>query len=146
MIIKTADKTDLQALCKIETEVFDKNSFALSRKNFLYHIKKNPLFICVSENKTAGYILLLTHKKSQKLRVYSIAVKKEFQGRGAGLKLLEKSFAWAKKTDKKAIKLEVNTTNYSAIRLYEKAGFIKVGTLSSYYPDGSDAILMEKNI
>jgi ribosomal-protein-alanine N-acetyltransferase len=145
MKIEDAAKDDLKALCEIENGLFDKNSFALTRQNFLYHIKKNPLFVCWIEDKAAGYILLLTHKKSAKLRIYSLGVKEEFQGKGIGLKLLEKSFAYAEKTGKKSIKLEVNAANYHAIRLYEKAGFVKSGIASNYYPDGADALLLEKS-
>ncbi|MDR1614959.1 MAG: ribosomal protein S18-alanine N-acetyltransferase [Campylobacteraceae bacterium] len=144
MRIKAAAKHDIKALCEIENELFDKNSFALSYKNFLYHTKKNPLFICKIKDKTAGYILLLTRKKSMKIRIYSIAVKKEFQHCGIGLKLLEKSFAYVKKTGKKTLMLEVKAVNYSAIKLYEKMGFMKIGIAAKYYPDGTDAILMEK--
>jgi ribosomal-protein-alanine N-acetyltransferase len=144
MTIKAANRTDLKALCEIENEMFDKNSYALSYKNFLYHVGKNPLFICKIDNKAVGYVLLLMHKKSSKSRIYSIAVKKEFQNHGVGMKLLEKSFTWTKKIGKKAVKLEVNATNFSAIKLYEKAGFVKIGILANYYPNGANAILMEK--
>jgi ribosomal-protein-alanine N-acetyltransferase len=144
MIIEPALKDDLNALCEIETEAFDENSFALNRQNFLYHIKKNPIFICKINGTAAGYILLLQHKKSANLRIYSIAVKKKFGSQGVGLSLLEKSFAYSKNINKKGIKLEVNIANTRAISLYKKGGFIKKGIISSYYPDGADAVLMEK--
>ncbi|MDR0666444.1 MAG: GNAT family N-acetyltransferase [Campylobacteraceae bacterium] len=144
MRIETADKNDLDALCAIEAEAFDENSFALSQQNFLYHIKKNPIFICKINGTAAGYILLLQHKKSANLRIYSIAVKKEFRSHGAGLALLEKSFAYAKSIGKKGIKLEVNIFNTRAINLYEKSGFIKKGIIPNYYPDDAPAAIMEK--
>ncbi|MDR0762376.1 MAG: ribosomal protein S18-alanine N-acetyltransferase [Campylobacteraceae bacterium] len=144
MRIKTAAKGDLDALCAIEAEAFNEDSFALTRQNFLYHIAKNRLFICKIGNKTAGYILLLLRKNSKKARVYSIAVKKEFGSQGVGFALLEKSFTYAKSIDKKGIKLEVNITNTRAIGLYEKSGFVKKGIISNYYPNGADAMLMEK--
>ncbi|MDR2790761.1 MAG: ribosomal protein S18-alanine N-acetyltransferase [Campylobacteraceae bacterium] len=144
MTIKPACKADLKALCEIENEAFDKNSYALSCKNFLYHIGKNQLFISKIDDKIAGYILLLTRKKSSKARIYSIAVKKEFQQQGIGKKLLEESFAWTKKSGKKAVSLEVNAANFSAVKLYEKAGFVKIKILANYYPDGANAIRMEK--
>ncbi|MDR1976831.1 MAG: GNAT family N-acetyltransferase [Campylobacteraceae bacterium] len=142
MTIKAAKREDLNALCEIEAEAFDENSFALSRRNFLYHIDKNSIFICEIEGSVAGYILLLTRKNS--IRIYSLAVKKEFRSCGVGLKLLEKSIAHAKDRDKKSINLEVNAANLSAIRLYEKVGFVKTGVALKYYPDGADAVLMEK--
>ncbi|MDR1008547.1 MAG: GNAT family N-acetyltransferase [Campylobacteraceae bacterium] len=144
MRIETAVKNDLNTLCAIENEAFDENSFALTRRNFSYHINKNKLFICKIDGTAAGYILLLQHKKSTKLRVYSIAVKKEFGSQGIGLALLQKSFTYARDIGKKGIRLEVNKANSRAISLYEKSGFIKNGIIPRYYPDNTDALLMEK--
>ena len=36
-------------------------------------------------------------------------------------------------------------SNHTAIRLYEKCGFISVGTRARYYADGEDALLMTRN-
>ncbi len=42
--------------------------------------------------------------------------------------------------------MEVSVKNIPARGLYEKLGFRKVGIRKRYYPDGSDAILMEKEL
>jgi len=39
--------------------------------------------------------------------------------------------------------LEVSEKNTPALRLYEKVGFKRVGMRKNYYPDGSNALLME---
>jgi ribosomal-protein-alanine N-acetyltransferase len=45
----------------------------------------------------------------------------------------------------KRVLLEVSEKNEPAKRVYEKAGFKPTGVRKNYYPDGSDAILMELN-
>lgn len=42
--------------------------------------------------------------------------------------------------------LEVRVSNGAAIALYDQLGFKQVGRRKKYYPDGEDAILMNKDI
>ncbi|MDR1460462.1 MAG: ribosomal protein S18-alanine N-acetyltransferase [Campylobacteraceae bacterium] len=143
-MIRFANSKDLKDLLEIENESFDDNSFAMSRQNFLYHIKKNPLFVYEKNGKIYGYVLLLLRSNSKKARIYSIAVDKSFRGLGIASKLLEKSFSHALNNDKKLIKLEVRIDNTNAIKIYEKYGFSHTKILKAYYPDKSDAFVMQK--
>ena len=49
------------------------------------------------------------------------------------------------KNEGDTMSLEVRMSNHTAIRLYEKCGFISVGTRARYYADGEDALLMTRN-
>ncbi len=42
--------------------------------------------------------------------------------------------------------LEVRASNTAALRLYFKLGFQQVGRRASYYSDGEDAVLMEREL
>ncbi|MDR0407544.1 MAG: GNAT family N-acetyltransferase [Campylobacteraceae bacterium] len=128
----------------IENKSFDDNSFAMSRQNFIYHIKKNTLFVYEEKSLVCGYILLLLRKNSKKIRVYSLAVDKSFMGLGIASKLLKKSFLYALENSKNLIRLEVKINNTKAINLYKKYDFLHIKTLKSYYPDKSDAFVMQK--
>lgn len=44
------------------------------------------------------------------------------------------------------IHLEVSHQNKGAISLYKKLGFIQTGMRKTYYPDGSNALIMQKEI
>jgi ribosomal-protein-alanine N-acetyltransferase len=56
------------------------------------------------------------------------------QRRGFGQGLLEHMLDLARKHRAAIMFLEVRPTNLGAIRLYERAGFTKVGTRRAYYP------------
>ena len=73
----------------------------------------------------------------------TIAIHPDFQNRGIGKKFL--SFICQELVDENINKifLEVRQSNYSAIRLYEKFGFVIDGERKRYYRDnGESALLM----
>ncbi len=75
-----------------------------------------------------------------------LAIKKEFQNKGYGKILLEKSIQFLQKNNVRFVYLEVAVDNKQAIKLYEKLGFEPITVRKGYYSDGKDAIVMKKNI
>ena len=71
----------------------------------------------------------------------NIAIKKQFQGKGLGDKLLAEVIQYVKSEDGKLVFLEVMHDNESAIHLYERNGFTSVGKRKDYYRKGKHAIL-----
>lgn len=59
---------------------------------------------------------------------FGIAVVKEYWNQGIGSRLLKKILNFAKYNEFKIIDLQVRSDNLSAIHLYEKYGFKKIGT------------------
>ncbi|WP_041056060.1 GNAT family N-acetyltransferase [Jeotgalibacillus campisalis] len=57
-----------------------------------------------------------------------MALKKEARGKGAGGRLLDEMIILAKRQGYSALSLSVDPENIPAVRLYEKAGFIKTET------------------
>ena len=78
--------------------------------------------------------------------IMNIVVKTNKRNLGIGSKLLEKLEELAKENMCKCIHLEVNENNFSAIHLYEKYGFKRIGLRKKYYNNTYDAILMKKYI
>ena len=78
--------------------------------------------------------------------IMNIVVKKEFRHHGIGSILLENLINYSKEMNLKTITLEVNENNLSAIRLYDKFSFDKLGIRKKYYDGESDAIIMSKKI
>ena len=67
----------------------------------------------------------------------------DFRGRGLGRELLKFLLEELKGRGVKKLHLEVSEKNLPALGLYKSFGFHEVGRRKNYYPDGSDAILME---
>ena len=78
--------------------------------------------------------------------IMNIVVKKDFRHNGIGSILLENLINYSKNMNMKTITLEVNENNLSAIRLYDKFSFDKLGIRKKYYNGESDAIIMSKKL
>ena len=78
--------------------------------------------------------------------IMNIVVKKDFRHNGIGSILLENLINYSKDLNLKTITLEVNENNLSAIRLYDKFSFDKLGIRKNYYDGKSDAIIMSKKL
>jgi len=75
-----------------------------------------------------------------------ITVKKEFQKKGIGTKLIEAVENYAKRINKKIIYLMVNSLNTRARMFYAKLGFEVAGILTDRYGLGKHSIFMRKKI
>lgn len=78
--------------------------------------------------------------------ILTVSVKPSFQNRGIGKSLLHKTVDTLKTLGVSEFFLEVSDQNWAAIKLYKYLDFTKISIRVDYYPDGSDAILMKKNI
>ena len=76
--------------------------------------------------------------------IMNIVTRKDKRNLGIGSKLLEVLIEKAR-NNTSLITLEVNVQNKTAIHLYEKYGFEKVGKRKKYYNNTYDAIIMTKN-
>ena len=73
--------------------------------------------------------------------ITNLAVDKGFTRRGIGAMLLAHVLTQVNTTQ---LTLEVSAHNQPARALYEKNGFRTVNIRRQFYPDGSDALLMER--
>ena len=77
--------------------------------------------------------------------IMNIVVKKDFRNKKIGSLLLEHLISYSKSINLKNITLEVNKNNLSAIKLYEKFAFDRLGIRKKYYNGKDDAIIMSKS-
>ena len=85
-------------------------------------------------------------RRAKKGHTISIAVSPHYRRLGIGTKLLLESLEAMKSAGATEAFLEVRKSNISAIKMYEKLGYITVKTLKRYYHDGEDALLMAKKL
>ena len=73
----------------------------------------------------------------------TIGVREAYRSRGIGELLLMAAISLATVHHAQMLALEVRASNFAAIKLYEKYGFVRVGLRRGYYSeDGEDAVLM----
>lgn len=77
--------------------------------------------------------------------IFNIAVDENHRCKGVGSALVDSLVTYGKKNNLSFLTLEVRQSNISAMSLYSKFGFIKVGERKDYYSQPKEnAILMTK--
>ena len=115
------------------------NSF-LSKDLVLENFKNNPFakyLVLKENNEIIGYIYY--SDIYERAEINQIEIIKKYRHQQKGTKLLKYFLDFINKD----VTLEVKIDNISALRLYEKCGFIKKAIRKGYY-NGIDGILMEK--
>lgn len=139
MIIRRAEEKDLVEIYRIEVNSFkDPYPYGLL-KAFLYH--PGVYLVAVEDEKVIGYSIGIIRFKDLG-HIISIAVDKDYRGKGIGKKLLKETIENLAKMEVKRIRIEVRESNEIAINLYKKFGFMEKERVKEYYPDGETAIVM----
>ncbi len=146
MKFRPAKKSDITTLVSLENKSF--NSDQLNERNFKYFMDLSHGVVLVQEleSKVVGYGILLFHKRTALARLYSLAIDQNYRGKGLGKKLLTKLEAIAKEKDCTYLRLEVKTSNQSAIKLYESMNYRRFNHKEDYYEDHEGAECYEKKI
>lgn len=76
------------------------------------------------------------------MEILNLAVHPDFRQKGLGTALLERGFDICIKKGVRKSFLDVKVSNESAIRLYEKNGYVKIGVRKKYYPDTKEDALL----
>lgn len=145
--VRRAELSDLDDLVALEEATFD--SDRMSRAQYRRHLDSDTARVLVASanrRRFLGTAVVLFRKGSSVARLYSIASKPEARGKGVGSALIEGAEAAARQHRCRALRLEVRTENHSAIRLYERLGYHRIGHHEHYYQDGSHAWRYEKTL
>ena len=144
--LRAASKDDLSRLVEIEHACF--TSDILSRRSFQRFIRPGAHELIVAENnkEIVGYVLVLYRTGTSLVRLYSIAVLPQYQGKGIAGQLMQAAEQAGRDRPCAFMRLEVNVSNDNAINLYKKLGYRPIGKIANYYDDGHDALRMEKRI
>ena len=116
-----------------------------TKEGFLtFLMKENAMFLVVEEKgRILGYCGLLTVLDEGD--VTNVAVRRDRQREGIGNFLMESMIRLAEERGITMIHLEVRAGNETAIRLYERQGFVRDGLRKAYYTDPTeDAVLMTR--
>jgi len=82
--------------------------------------------------------------------ILNFCVARTYQRQGLGARLLDCLLLSLRDRGSDAVVLEVRPSNLAAIRLYERAGFARIGLRRGYYPAArgqrEDAIVMRRDL
>ncbi|HUT82425.1 MAG TPA: ribosomal protein S18-alanine N-acetyltransferase [Candidatus Bathyarchaeia archaeon] len=142
--IRRVNINDFDKLTELSEKCFPGDEVPLIIKSLIdiehFYVIENHLL-----DKIIGFVIFgIFSIKTAHLMI--LAVHPEYQRKGYGSALLEKTIETVKLSPIKLIRLEVKTTNLPAIKFYEKYGFKIATTIKNYYEDNSDAFLMLKQI
>lgn len=98
-------------------------------------------FVATDGTELAGYVG--AHNVLGQVFVTNVAVFEKYRRRGVAQKLLDTLLEISEKEGAELVTLEVRESNHSAIALYEKNGFEKVGERKNFYEKPKEtAVLM----
>ena len=140
--VRPARKEDLEQVLAIEkawptTPGWSSGQFAEELDS-----GRSRFIVAESGSAVAGFAVLWV--VGLEAQLLTIAVHPDAAKKGCGRKLLARAMEIGSSWDCTRMTLEVSAGNRAALRLYESAGFQVVGRRAKYYPDGSDALLMDK--
>ena len=142
IVIRPATPADAARMQPIEDELFGPESW--SREQIDHELARLSVdrWYAVAERgaEVLGYVGIFLSPPDAD--VQTVAVSGLAQGTGVGRQLLAASIAEAWERGCNRIFLEVRSDNSAALRLYEAAGFTRLGVRRQYYADGTDAVNM----
>lgn len=143
--LRPARAADLDALVALEARF---PGDRLRPRQFRHHLEspRACLRVLACGSELAGYALLLRRRGSTIARLYSIAIDPARRGQGLGARLLRDIEVQARRDGASALRLEVRVDNAAAIRLYERAGYLRFGQRPGYYEDGACAWRYQKRL
>ncbi|QGY42251.1 GNAT family N-acetyltransferase [Maribellus comscasis] len=145
IVIRKSVSSDLGFLEELEQKCFP--PFQQSTRRAIRYSLSSPFQnVIIAEttqneiSKTIGSATLFLYPKT--LRLFSIAVFPEYQGKGIGKQILEYIFNLANTGKFERISLEARKTDNKLIEFYKNAGFTVTEDLPDYYSKNEDGVRM----
>jgi putative acetyltransferase len=163
-VIRKADPGDAPALVELARQVSSEpEGWLLSEdgwrsvgeeRRYLRAVRRHPdavVLVAESHEGIVGRLSLArdTHPASRHVADLGLMVAASHRRRGIGGALLDAAEEWARWARITKLELHVFPYNEPAIRLYEKAGYVREGYRSAHYVRAGeyvDAILMAKSL
>lgn len=135
---------DLDRVVELEAELFGPGAW--SRGVYLDELAApgRTYLAAVVDGTVVGYAGLAAGEEAQ---VMTVGVTAPYRRRGIARQLLEALLAAARADGSRTVLLEVRASDAGAQRLYEGAGFTRIGLRRGYYAaEGEDAVVMRARL
>ena len=142
-IIEKITESDVSSLAKIDEVVF---GGTFKESDFLGYIDSTiyRFFVAKIDENTVGYIGYTVIV--DEAEIINVGVMPEYRGQKIGNALMDIMIEDLKKNGVSCVHLEVRKSNFVAISMYEKYGFIAISVSKNHYTNPTeDAIRMTKS-
>lgn len=144
MPLRPARPSDIPSLVEIEGRCFSGDRLDAAHLRRLLAAPTAQFIVAAEGKAVTGYALLLYRTGSAIARLYSFAVDPPHRRTGVATRLLRAAERAARARGRTEMRLEVRPDNPAAIAFYQRRGYSGIGTYSSFYEDGADALRMHK--
>lgn len=134
--LRPAREADLGRILELERDGFERPWSAAS---WLEEVRSHHVFLGDTGDPARAVAVAALSLVADSAELLSITVCSELRGRGVGREVLGQLLAWAQAEGATEIFLEVSVGNTAAIRLYERAGFVRIDCRKDYYGPADDA-------
>lgn len=141
--IKKLNGTDLDKfieLIRVFEAVFEMKNFKMPSESYLQTLLNSDnffVFAAIQEEKIIGgltaYVMHQYYSQSPLIYIFDLAVKKEFQYKGIGKKLISANNAYAKLLGAEAVMVEADEPDDYAIKFYRSTGATGIKTVHFDY-------------
>lgn len=139
--LEVADWRDLGPLQQIEKECFGDQSWTLLDLIGVLTLSGVVRLKAVYEGRMIGFAAAEPKAADQAAWISTIGVLPAYRRQGVGAALLA---ACEARVSMPCMRLCVRASNWTALRLYEAQGYLRVGIWQRYYENGEDALVLEK--
>jgi ribosomal protein S18 acetylase RimI-like enzyme len=141
--IEPATWRDLNQLRFIEKVCFPQDAWPLWDLIGVLTLPNVVRLKAVTDDHMVGFIAGDVRPSQHMAWIATVGVLPEYRGRGIGKALMK---ACEERLAIPTIRLSVRVSNQAAVQLYQHLGYHRVGIWPTYYQDGEDAVVMEKQL
>jgi ribosomal protein S18 acetylase RimI-like enzyme len=139
MKIRKASKKDMKNFVELQKEAFPNLNSKKQEEYFIEKMKSNEILILEDKGNYVGHLSFRLYRLNPPFNngifLEELAIKRDFQGRGYGKKLLKEIERYPKNKDIKVIYLSTNDSIKNKARIfYKKQGYQILGKLKEINP------------
>lgn len=145
--IREAQPEDLPALHALDRLCFAEGiSYSFEELREMLAMRNAVTLVLSTSGEIDGFAMAqkLQSRKGPMGHLITIDVRPDLRCKGAGSSILTALEARMKRDGMRRMRLEVAVDNLPAQAFYRKFGYAENGRIANYYPNATDAILMEK--
>lgn len=146
VLLRVMTVDDLPAVMRVERETFPRDAWTegMLRGELDDQPRTRHYVVALLDGEIVGYAGLSA--AGDQADVQTIAVLAGRRRAGVGGAMLTELLAEAVRRGARTVFLEVRADNPGAQAVYDRFGFERIGVRRHYYDDGTDAIMMKKDL